>query len=216
MGICAVRSYHVPIKKPLTPIGSSMARLDLSNYLVHWTKGLDEEAAFLTLRTIVSERRIVGSNGHIKGGFNCVCFTEAPEVAFHQMAGRYLPFGIRISKKWLFSLGGRPVIYQSANEYDLLAAEHRWRHVRYEPDQIPPIDFSWEREWRICCDELYLPSEEVTIIVPDEHYENELLEEHQYHEHARITFLKEAWGEYAAMEYPEPFTYGISVLPPAN
>jgi hypothetical protein len=190
-----------------------MPRLDLSKYLVHWIKGETEAAAFLTLRTIVSELRILGSNGHIRGGFNCVCFTEAPEAAFHQMAGRYFPFGIRVSKQWLFSLGGRPVIYQRANEYELLAQEHRWRHVRYEPDQVPPIDFSWEREWRINCDALTLPAEEATVVVPHEGYEVELLEEHRYNEHVRITFLQEAWGEYAAMEHPEPFTYGISVLP---
>jgi hypothetical protein len=178
-------------------------------------RGNTEADAMNTLHQIISEQRLVGGSGAIRGGYNCVCFTEAPEEHFHGVIGRYRPFGIRVSKRWLFSQGGRPVIYQSGPEYDQLPEALRWRHVRYEPDSTPPIDFSWEREWRINVNELPLPPHEVTVVVPHENYELDLIEAHFYHEHVRITFLQEAWGEMAAFEEEQPFAYRISVIPDA-
>ena len=93
-----------------------------------------DEEAFDVLQQIVQERCLCGGTGHIRGGYQCVCFTEAPQNTFHNVIGRYRPFGIRVSKKWLYQEGGRPVIYQSDQEYDALPESHRWRHVRYEPD----------------------------------------------------------------------------------
>jgi len=190
-----------------------MPRVDISKHLVHWTKGQTYKDAFIALRNIVSEQRLLGGNGCIRGGFNCVCFTEAPEAAFHQILGRYKHFGIRVSKAWLFAQGGRPVIYQRGEEYDLLPDEIKWRHVRYEPDANPPFDFSWEREWRVKCDELFLPPEEITIILPNEDWAQLLLDEHFYNEHGRITLTQELWGEWAAIEEPQPFQYKFSLLP---
>ena len=135
-----------------------MPRDDITKYLVHWTKGANYDEAFDTLRSIVFERRLRGSNCQIRGGWNCVCFTEAPEGSFHQVIGRYKPFGIQVPKAWLFERGGRPVIYETNAEYDVLPDEIKWRHVRYEPSADPPFDFSWEREWRIQVDELPLGS----------------------------------------------------------
>src|SRR5689334_19152520 len=102
-----------------------MARIDLSDHLIHWMRGGSERDAMNTLHKICSEQRLIGGNGAIKGAYNCVCFTEAPEALFHKVVGRYRPFGIRVSKKWLFAQGGRPVIYQSAGEFDQLPEEIR-------------------------------------------------------------------------------------------
>lgn len=190
-----------------------MPRSDLSNYLVHWMKGPTEADAFGTLRRIVSEQRLIGDNGSVRGGFRCVCFTEAPAATFHQLAGRYRAFGIKVSKRWLFAQGGRPVIYQRGDEYERLSEDLRWRHVRYEPDTDPPIDFSWEREWRIHANELFLPPEEVAVVVPHEQYAAELQDEHFYNEHMRVTFLRTAWGELAAFETEQPFAYELTALP---
>jgi hypothetical protein len=176
-------------------------------------KGPTEADTFGTLRRIVSEQRLIGDNGSIRGGFRCICFTEAPESTFHQLSGRYRPFGIKVSKRWLFAQGGRPVIYQRGEEYERLSEDLRWRHVRYEPDTDPPIDFSWEREWRIHVNELFLPPEEVAVVVPHEQYAVELQDEHFYNEHMRVTFLRTAWGELAAFETEQPFAYELTVLP---
>jgi hypothetical protein len=97
-----------------------MPRADLSNHLVHWIKGQSDQDAFEVLCRIVSEGRLLGGDGHIKGEFNCVCFTEAPQNTFHNIVGKYRPFGVQVSKRWLFSQGGRPVIYQPSTDYDLL------------------------------------------------------------------------------------------------
>ena len=76
---------------------------------------------------------------------------------------RYRPYGVGVQKEWLFRLGGRPVIYQPANEYDDLPSEIRWRHCRYEP---PDIDFTWEREWRIAMERVDLDPAGTWVFVP--------------------------------------------------
>lgn len=147
-----------------------MLRDDLSNKLIHFTKGNDQEAADIFLK-IISESRLLGGKGFIRGGYPCVCFTESPVGKLaHMLANRkilnvnYAPFGVMIDKLWLWHKGGRPAIYQSEEEYDLLHLSQQYRHKRYEPDK--GIDFTWEREWRIWVTELYLEPKETTLIVP--------------------------------------------------
>lgn len=190
-----------------------MPRADLSTDLVHWIKADSDEEAFETLKRIVSERALIGGDGHIRGGYHCVCFTEAPESMFHQTGdNRYRPFGIRVSKKWLFSLGGRPVIYQPDAEFNLLCESQKWRHVRYEPDLEDPIDFSWEREWRIQKQELELPSGEARIIVPDSAWIDVLEDEHYQDEVSRIYYESLAYGEAWLFNQPDEFYYAASVI----
>lgn len=128
-----------------------MARSDISDKLIHFTKGDDYDESLKSLFNILRCGRLIGGTGKIKGGFPCVCFTEAPLPAISHAfvadgrLARYSPFGVIVSKKWLFERGGRPVIYQSDAEFQALPAEMRWRHVRYEPNGCPPTDFSWER-----------------------------------------------------------------------
>ncbi|HEU4747510.1 MAG TPA: hypothetical protein VFS56_03350 [Gemmatimonadaceae bacterium] len=129
------------------------------------------------LRTILNEKRLIGGKAMIRGGYRCVCFTEAP---FDQLrAGlswsisrynksenrRFQPYGILFGKGYLFDIGGRPVIYQSHDEYDALPEALRYRHVKYEPNANPPVDFTWEREWRLHTDELRLDPENCTVLV---------------------------------------------------
>ena len=172
-----------------------MPRVDHSKYLVHWTKGESYEEAFDILRSIVFQGQIIAGDGNIRGGWRCVCFTESPEYAFHQVEGKYKPFGIQVPKSWLFNLGGRPVIYQASSEYDLLHESQKWRHVRYEPDTEPPVDFSWEREWRIRTDFVNLDPEKARIIIPDDSWAECLKDEHEYHEHGKVQLMASAYGE---------------------
>ncbi|MDD3765166.1 MAG: hypothetical protein PHP86_17865 [Nevskiales bacterium] len=189
-----------------------MPRADLSNHLVHWVKGASDEDAFAVLSKIASEGRLLGSNGFIKGEFNCVCFTEAPQNTFHNVIGKYRPFGVQVSKRWLFSQGGRPVIYQPLADYDSLPESHNWRHVTYDLDHKPqPVDFSWEREWRIKTDELLLPPE-ARILVPHQAWAEALQEQHSESEEYRIQMEALAYGEEWLMQDPEPFHYAYSVI----
>lgn len=189
-----------------------MSRKDISENLVHWVKGDDNGDAFETLLEIVFDWVLIGSNGSIKGSYNCVCFTEAPVNQFHSVGGRYKQFGILVSKKFLFSQGGRPVIYQSDAEYDSLPESMRWRHVRYEPNGTPPIDFTWEREWRIKIDELYLPPEEIVVLVPDNSWAEAIKEQQYDREHNRISADIVGYGEFAGWQAPKEFHYRVSVI----
>ncbi len=54
-----------------------MIRDDLSNKLIHFTKGTPEEAAN-SFFSIISQKKLIGGTGYIKGSFTCICFTESP------------------------------------------------------------------------------------------------------------------------------------------
>jgi hypothetical protein len=141
-----------------------------------------------------------------------VCFTEAPEQEFHQVVGKYRPFGVQVPKAWLFSIGGRPVVYQAAGEYDLLPDHMKWRHVRYEPDADPPFDFSWEREWRILADSLALYPPMTRILVPHQSWADALVEEHKANEEEHVAMLASAYGD-EYLQYPiEDFHFSISII----
>jgi hypothetical protein len=95
-------------------------REDISNYLVHFIKGDSYEETFGTLSSVVLGSQLLGGNGFIKGSSRCVCFSEAPIKALGQMlmkpsihGVKYKPFGVILTKKWLFEQGGRPVIYET-------------------------------------------------------------------------------------------------------
>src|SRR5687768_13062509 len=112
-----------------------LLRRDLGNLLFHFTRAshaytqqmrvrTSPATAMTVLQNILVERRFVGSSAYIRGGHRCICFTEAPigEVVslfrLSELAAqgglrpKYEPFGVAVTKEWLFTKGGRPVIYQ--------------------------------------------------------------------------------------------------------
>ena len=148
-----------------------MIRGDLSNRLVHLTRGPSYAEAAAVFEKIIEAGKLLGGTGYIRGGYRCVCFSEAPLNVLAQSLAvpleggmRYAPFGVMVSKTWLFQQGGRPVIYQAHDEFELLHESQMFRHVRYEPHLNK--DHTWEREWRIRSDELPLHPSETTFIVP--------------------------------------------------
>jgi len=160
-----------------------MIRGDLSNRLIHLTRGPTLQAAADNFQSILSQGCLLGSNRDIRGGFNCVCFSEAPLGTLTQSLAaptengmRYSAFGVVVSKTWLFNQGGRPVIYQANEDYVQLPDSLKYRHVRYEPHR--GIDHTWEREWRIQTDRLSLCPDETTFVVPTRRWENEFHQQH--------------------------------------
>ena len=149
--------------------------------MIHFTKADTYEDALGVLLTMVGGGSIVGGNGMIRGGYRCICFTEAPlpAVATDLVKGgsftRYAPFGLMFEKQWVYGQGARPVIYQSDAEFNQLPEEMRWRHVRYEPTAIPPVDFTWEREWRLHQDELLFSPSDTVLVVPSREREEFVL-----------------------------------------
>ena len=158
-------------------------RRDLGSMLFHFTRSSPQEGgkpprkAYDNLQSILREGRIRGFGNSIMGGHKCVCFTEAPitEMAALFNLARisspdepkppYEPYGVAVTKKWLFERGGRPVIYQPPAEYELLPNQLQYRHVSYDPCGGP--DVTWEREWRIQTDTLALDHEQCLVIVPE-------------------------------------------------
>lgn len=158
-------------------------RVDLSERLVHLTRGDSLGEAEKAFRSIVSEKQLRGHSNGIRGGHKVVCFSEAPIEVLARMFSssnatfRYRPFGIMISKRWLFELGGRPVIYQPEEEFSILPVELQYRHVRFD-DPGGKKDHTFEREWRIKTESLKLEPEHCTLVVPDRDWDYRLREEH--------------------------------------
>ena len=160
-----------------------MIRGDLSNRIIHLTRGASLDEAAGVFDQILHEGALVGNNGFIRGGYRCVCFSEAPINVLAQVLAsprddgmRYAPFGVMVGKAWLFRHGGRPVIYQAHEEFELLHETQRYRHVRYEPHL--GRDHTWEREWRIQTNLLQLDPAETTFVVPTRHWVERFHNEH--------------------------------------
>jgi hypothetical protein len=153
-------------------------RADISDSLIHFTRGANRDEALAKLIEIARSGVILGGNGYIKGGYRCVCLTEAPlpavagELLNDDSFTRYSPFGVLLPKEHVFSHGGRPVIYQTDGEFEQLPETARWRHVRYEQTAEPPIDFTWERGGRVQCDVLPISPAEAVLVLPDPEWLN--------------------------------------------
>ena len=132
-------------------------------------------SAGAVLDKILREGRLRGTS-RWSHGQKCVCFTEAPIqelrsvfslvaiAASKKERPRYEPYGIGVSKKWLFAQGGRPVIYDDSEAFGVLPEDLKFRFVPYDPGNN--IDYTWEREWRIRTDYLQLDPREALVIVP--------------------------------------------------
>lgn len=119
-------------------------------------------------------------NNTVRGPNPAVCLTEQPLsavlVSRRCASSRYSGFGIAYHKYALFAAGGRPVIYGSPAilgrrikegepgyrpGHDIYAnglpPEMQYLWVRYDPGNPAwdeyPIDFTWEREWRLSCND---------------------------------------------------------------
>jgi hypothetical protein len=190
-------------------------RPDISEKLIHFTSGDNPEEAFGHLQQIIADQYLSGGNTKIKGCFHCVCFTEAPLTSLrHGLVNpsgysHYSSFGVLFEKKWIFEQGGRPVIYQSEAEFDTLPESLRWRHMRYEPGVV---DFTWEREWRICCERLSFTPDISVIVVPSERWADRLKDEHEAEQDFKVLQYSQVMDDMLALQYREEFGWRITVL----
>jgi hypothetical protein len=196
-----------------------MSRTDISDSLIHFTgPGDDWNKAYQNLKSILSTLRIIAGTIMIKGQYPCVCFTEAPFPSLKQGLlnpddySRYSPFGVMFQKAWVFEKGGRPVVYQTDEEYAALPESLRWRHVRYEPNTSPPTDFTWEREWRIPCKELPFDPPEAKVIVPDSFWRSQLIREHERYQDDWAYRHSQVLDEDTLEQYREPFPWKVLAL----
>ena len=204
-------------RKSLTP--TLRKRPDVASNLIHLLRGDTRSDAFDLLRIIIAERCLTGDSRAVRDGSRCVSFAEAPirqlREVFRWGAERdaqLQPYGVLLGKDYLFALGGRPVIYQPDAEYDQLPVALRYRHVRYDPLTVPPIDFTWEREWRLRADDLQLEPERCCIVVASEADRAALFTEHAEHEELRLEALGPAVGGTLADQFAESFLWPVISL----
>ena len=184
-----------------------MYRDDLSDSLIHLTKG---EYAIQNFFSIMRERVLLGGDGFIRDKFRCVCFSEAPITKFPQLLAekhdsfRYKPYGLMVKKRWLYQRGGRPVIYQDHESYDLLPLSMRHLHVRFRLGGAYDVDYTWEREWRIRADRLEFGPEDVTLVVPTR--------EVSEHLHTMWAEWQDSQAKEGEIEQVEPYPWHQIVL----
>lgn len=140
-----------------------------------WGTRIMSASAFGVLEKILHEGKLLGTSNWTYGE-NCICFTEAPIQEFNSIFSlveiassendrpRYEPYGIAVSKAFLFGKGGRPVIYDQPSNFDEYTPSQKYRFVPYDPNN--GIDYTWEREWRIKADEMILDPKETLVVVP--------------------------------------------------
>lgn len=193
------------------PAGQTTTRQDISSNLVHFTSGEDDEDAFKNLKKIIADGRLIGGRRYIKGNYRCVCFSEAPLIDLESglvnehAYSRYYPFGIMVTKKWLFALGGRPVIYQPLKEYWSLPGSHRWRHVTYElRESCGETDFTWEREWRVKCDAVVFDERTAQVVVPSRLWSDRLIRESKRDADYEVMRYALIFGQVLAEAYRRP------------
>ncbi|MBZ5724801.1 MAG: hypothetical protein LAP87_07370 [Acidobacteriia bacterium] len=125
---------------------------------------------------------------------------------------RYSQFGLMFNKPWVFDHGGRPVIYQPNSDFGLLPEELRWRHVTYELTGTPVIDWTWEREWRMRCDELPFSPADVSIIVPNKEWASTLRRSHDAEQDMVVELYATASEREIAELRREPFRWHMAPL----
>jgi hypothetical protein len=131
------------------------ATIPASAMLTHFTRASTTATALDNLVAILRDNVIRGSTRMVRGGRPAVCMFDVPiaelgTILDRRNRRRYEPFGIAVDKRYAFTMGARPVIYLPWNEAEkILAPEESWRVVSFEMEKSPPVDWTFEREWRI-------------------------------------------------------------------
>jgi hypothetical protein len=149
------------------------AALNLAEHgsmLTHFTRGSATASAFDNLVAILTDCRIMGGLRMVKGGQPVVCFCDAPLTELRRLLvrnnrRRYQPFGLAVERRYAFDFGARPALYMPAAEAErIIDAEEMWRVVVFDLEHDPPIDWTFEREWRLAGD-LPLPANGAVALV---------------------------------------------------
>ena len=126
-----------------------------ASMLTHFTRASREGSALDNLVTILRDRMIRGSARMVRGRSPAVCLFDAPLAELSRLLvrgnrHRYEPFGIALDRRYAFKTGARPVVYMPWPEARrILPAEELWRVVSIDLDHTPPVDWTFEREWRV-------------------------------------------------------------------
>lgn len=168
-------SWKIPSLPAPNQINPELTQVNW-HYLTHWTHtfyspwctetrydfyhsllGQKEEyshSAFMSLVNMFESGVLCATRRKTYGEVSVVSFTELDPVASLELMGwrsglvrRYWePYGIAIDKKYLVSLGARPVKYLPREEFVRLAPKEK---VFAQPLRSKRHDWSREKEWRV-------------------------------------------------------------------
>jgi len=165
-----------------------MGRSDLSQYLIHLTKG-DSKNSLTEMNVmlkILNDKKLIGSttsSGFIVGSTTAVCLQDAPLFSVGQniwyennkrksnpnQKVRYGAYGILFRKRFIYDKGGRPVIYDKTEDAKKYIHESKWwKIVNLDLSNSDNItDWTHEREWRVPGD-LQFNLKDIVIVLPND------------------------------------------------
>ena len=155
------------------PDGVRTVRKDLSTWLWHFVRRDVNQAE--TVRAILDGKRLKAMQAdHVSKAW-VLCFTEAPlsecvrqdRVLADSAYTLFSLFGVGFRRRWLWAKGALPVIYQPNTRLDELPEKQKWRHVEFDLSKPNPVDFTWQREWRLNKVELEFSEKDVVLVIPD-------------------------------------------------
>jgi hypothetical protein len=145
-------------------------KLPSAPMLTHFTRASRAGNAFDNLLTILDQRAVRAASRMVRGRQPVVCLFDAALGELRSLLSRrnrrrYEPFGIAVNKRYAFKMGARPVIYLPwAEAQKVVACEELWRVVTIDMERTPPIDWSFEREWRLAGDFPLEPRQVVALV----------------------------------------------------
>src|SRR5438128_8966033 len=156
--------------RPRPVVRTTAPEIGGGGLLTHFTRASHAGDALDNLVEILRDGVVKGSGRMILGKRPTVCLFDAPIAELRRLLTRanrhrYQPFGVAIDKRYAFARGVRPVIYMPLVEARrMLAEEELWRVVALDPSRNPPIDWTFEREWRVR-DQLGFPARAAVAFV---------------------------------------------------
>ncbi len=172
-------------------------RLDHSDCIIHFTRDTEKwdlQKSYQIFYSIIQQGILKATTTKRLGNIPSLCFTEAPYNCLTENCNlnqkyfkRYSPFGFQFTKKYIYRLGGLPVIYSPTDQFEEKNTLTNWRTVSYDPIKKSGNfrDYTWEREWRIKPknNELKLDPNDVKLIFPTEEWAMKFRNDHDaFHE----------------------------------
>jgi hypothetical protein len=173
--------------------------LDLSDYIVHFTKGGDDKG-YETIMSVLGQQRLARGPtafgaatrvAEVAESQRVVCFSEVP-VGFLERISirRKSKYGVGFTKRFLLDRGGAPLWYlehgtAQQQALSLMIDEARRRGVNPEdpvwsltpfvdfpsgPSSPYTYDFRWEREWRVAADVHFEVDDVGFLLIPEENH----------------------------------------------
>jgi hypothetical protein len=174
--------------------------LDLSEYVVHFTKGVEGDDGYRTMLSILGGqilKRGPTAFGAAKDSKavdlqsqRVVCFSETPLGFLDRIVKRRKSaYGIGFHKRYVLKKGGGPLWYLQLGTPQQKALAVLIKRASKPFDQDDPIwkltpfidlpgplpfknDFRWEREWRLGDDLRFEPEDVAFLFIPENLHEN--------------------------------------------